>query len=111
MVDTVFRKYEIPARQAVQRFGIENVGTFIQRTYEKKPDESVEILHAVMPRADRDPTKKDNKNMPYSSMYICMETKMISSREWLSRITLRCSSLLKGNRRSDGSISSHDCIA
>ena len=24
MVDTVFRKYEIPARQAVQRFGIEN---------------------------------------------------------------------------------------
>jgi hypothetical protein len=77
MVDTVFRKYEIPARQAVQRFGIENVGTFIQRTYEKKPDENVEILHAVMPRADRDPTKQDNKNMPYSSMYICLETKMI----------------------------------
>jgi len=77
IVDTVFRKYEMTARQAVQRFGIENVGTFIQRTHEKKPDQNVEILHAVMPRKDRDPTKKDNKNMPYSSMYICMETKMV----------------------------------
>ena len=40
IVDTVFRKYEIPARQAVQRFGIDNVGAFIARTFEKKPDEN-----------------------------------------------------------------------
>ena len=77
IVDTVFRKYELSARQAVQRFGIDNVGTFIQRTFKTKPDEEVTILHAVMPRKDRDPSKKDNKNMPFASMYICMETKMI----------------------------------
>ena len=77
IVDTVFRKYEIPARQAVQRFGIDNVGAFIAKTFEKKPDENVTILHAVMPRKDRDPTKANNKNMPFASMYICMETKMI----------------------------------
>ena len=34
IVDTVFRKYEIPARQAVQRFGIDNIGAFIARTFE-----------------------------------------------------------------------------
>ena len=32
IVDTVFRKYKLPARQAVQRFGIENVGSYIQRS-------------------------------------------------------------------------------
>ena len=30
-----------------------------------------------MPRKERDPTKQDNKNMPFASMYICMETKMV----------------------------------
>ena len=77
IVDTVFRKYRLPARQAVQRFGIENVGKFIQNTFEKKPDEEVVVLHCVMPRKERDPTKQDNKNMPFASMYICMETKMV----------------------------------
>jgi len=77
IVDTVFRKYVLPARQAVQRFGIENVSTFIQKRFEKKPDEEVTVLHCVMPRSERDPTKQDNKNMPFASMYICMETKMV----------------------------------
>tara|TARA_R110002153_G_scaffold127799_1_gene275603 strand:- start:227 stop:1813 length:1587 start_codon:yes stop_codon:yes gene_type:complete len=77
IVDTVFRKYRLPARQAVQRFGLENVGKFIQKTFEKKPDEEVAILHSVMPRKERDPTKRDNKNMPFASVYICMETKMV----------------------------------
>ena len=54
VVDTVFRKYRIPARQAVQRFGLENVGEYIQTKYEKKPDDEVDILHAVLPRAERD---------------------------------------------------------
>lgn len=76
LVDTVFRKYKIPARQAVQRFGYEAVGQFIQRKFDKKPDEEVTLLHAVLPRDDRDPEKQDNKNMPYASVYICMETKM-----------------------------------
>ncbi len=30
-----------------------------------------------MPRKERDPTKRDNKNMPFASVYICMETKMV----------------------------------
>ena len=79
LVDTVFRKYKQPARQAVQRFGIENVGEFIRKTHEKKPDEEVEIMHVVMPRADRDTTKVDNKNMPFASYYICMNSSMMIS--------------------------------
>ena len=75
LVDTVFRKYKIPARQAVQRFGIESVGDFIAKKFEKRPDEEVEILHVVVPREERDVTKIDNKNMPFASLYIDMETK------------------------------------
>lgn len=79
MVDTVFRKYKLAAHQAVSRFGIDNVGDFIKRTFEKKQDEEVEILHAVYPRGDRDTRKRDNKNMPFASQYICMQTKMAIS--------------------------------
>ena len=76
LVDTVFRKYKIPARQAVQRFGLENVGEFIAKKFQKNPDEDVTMLHAVLPRTERDPQKVDNLNMPFASVYICMQTKM-----------------------------------
>lgn len=79
IVDTVFRKYSISAVAAVQRFGIDSVGEHIKRVYEKTPDETVDILHCVTPRVDRDPNKADNKNMPFMSVYICMKTKMAIS--------------------------------
>ena len=79
IVDTVFRKYKSPARQVVQRFGLDNVTDYIRKTFEKTPDEEVDILHVVLPRINRDPNKRDNKNMPYASFYIDMETKSLLS--------------------------------
>jgi len=77
MVNTVFRMYKSTAAQAVERFGFDNVGNFIQKTFEKKPDEEVEILHAVLPRLARDVTKQDNMNMPFMSVYVCKHSGMI----------------------------------
>jgi len=77
IVDTVFRMYKSPARQVVQRFGLDNVSENIQKVFQKKPDEEVEILHAVLPRINRDPRKQDNKNMPYASFYIDMDSKTL----------------------------------
>ena len=79
IVDTVFRVYRLPARQAVQRFGIDNVSEYIRKIFESKPDDEIEILHAVVPRINRDPNKKDNKNMPFASFYIDMKTKGLLS--------------------------------
>ena len=79
MVNTVFRLYKSSAAQAVERFGFDNVGDFIRRTFETKPDEEVEILHAVLPRIERDVTKRDNLNMPFMSAYVCKQTEMIIS--------------------------------
>ena len=79
IVDTVYREYEMTASQAMARFGEENVGDFIAKTFEKNPDDMVSILHVVLPNTDRDADKIDNLNMPYSSVYICMQTKMVLS--------------------------------
>lgn len=79
IVDTVFRIYKSPARQIVQRFGIDNVSEYIARIFKNKPDEEVEVLHAVVPRINRDPNKQDNKNMPYASFYIDMQTNTLLS--------------------------------
>jgi hypothetical protein len=76
IVDTVFRKYSLSAVAAVQTFGMENVSEHIKKVYEKKPDEQVEVLHCVTPRIERDIRKVDNLNMPFMSVYICMQTKM-----------------------------------
>ncbi len=75
MVDTVYRLYESTAEQAVERFGLENVGDFIRKKFEKKPDDEVEILHAVSPRIQRDVTKPDNLNMPFMSVYVCKKVR------------------------------------
>nr|WP_321260115.1 portal protein [uncultured Pseudodesulfovibrio sp.] len=71
-VDTVYRKYEISARQAIQEWGV-NCSDETKRKAEDKPDEKVEILHAVYPRSDRDPRGLGVMNFPYASVY--METK------------------------------------
>lgn len=79
LVDTVFRSYKSPVRQVVQRFGMENVTDYILKKNQDKPDEEVEILHVVIPREDRDKTKVDNKNMPFASIYIDMQSKAMLS--------------------------------
>jgi len=71
-VDTVYRKYEISTRQAIQEWGV-NCSDETKCKAEDKPDEKVEILHAVYPRSDRDPRGLGVKNFPYASVY--METK------------------------------------
>ena len=68
-IDTVFRRFKISARAAVQKFG-NNVSTDIQGIFKKDPYEEVEILHAVYPRSDFNPKKKDKANMPFESVYL-----------------------------------------
>ena len=67
-IDTVFRKFKLSARAAIQKFG--NVSPSIANTAKKDPYEEVEILHAVYPRTDFDPKKQDKSNMPFESVYL-----------------------------------------
>ena len=68
-IDTIYRKFKISARAAIQKFG-NTVSSDVQTKAKKDPYEEIEILHAVYPRADFNPNKKDKGNMPFESVYL-----------------------------------------
>ena len=71
-IDTVYRKFKISARAAIQQFG-NAVSVDIQSHIKKDPYNEIEILHVVYPRSDFNPKKKDTNNMPFESVYIEMK--------------------------------------
>ena len=68
-VDTLYRRFKMPAQAAVSKFGFENVSRDIQNIANKNPFDDIDLVHVVRPRAEFDPNKKDKKNMPYQSVY------------------------------------------
>ena len=72
-IDTVYRKFKLTARAALQKFGT-NASEHIVATANKDPYEEVEILHVVYPRTDFNPKKQDKNNMPFASVYIEMKS-------------------------------------
>jgi hypothetical protein len=73
MVDTVFRKFRMTARQMVQKWG-DDVSDEVKELMKKEPDDERDIIHAVYPREDYDSTKKDSKNMPFASCWLEYDT-------------------------------------
>ena len=67
-IDTIFRKFRLTARAAIQKFGA-NVSNNIVTVHKKDPYEEIDIIHAVYPRSDFDPKKQDKENMPFESVY------------------------------------------
>ena len=68
-IDTIYRKFKLSARAIVQKFG-DKVSQDILTMEKKDPYQEIEIIHAVYPRSDFDPNKKDKKNMPFESVYM-----------------------------------------
>ena len=68
-IDTVYRKFKITLRAAAQQFG-EGLSEEAKRKVDKDPFDEIDILHAVYPRQDFNPTKKDKQNMEFESVYV-----------------------------------------
>lgn len=69
-VDTLFREFDMTVGQLVQRWGYKKCSGTVKRLYDAKNlDAWVPIIHAIEPRADRDPKMKDAVNMPFKSCY------------------------------------------
>ena len=68
-VDTLYRKFKMPAAAVVEKFGLENVSPETQKTFEKKPYDDIDICHVVKPRSIYDKHKMDKENMPFQSIY------------------------------------------
>lgn len=79
-IDTVFRRLRLTARQAVQKFGRDQIG---EKTREaltgEKMDQEFDFIQAVFPRTDLDPGREDAANMRFASIVIDVESEHLVS--------------------------------
>lgn len=69
-VNTVYRHFEKTVGEIVGEFGLENCSTTIKRLHSAGTlDAWVPIVHAIEPRVDRDPRKRNAKNKAFRSCY------------------------------------------
>lgn len=69
-VNTLYREFQMTVAQLVGEFGRDNVSTGVRSLFDSGAlDKWVTVLHAIEPRADRDTSKRDSKNMPWRSVY------------------------------------------
>lgn len=69
-VDSIFREFDMTIGQMVQRFGRGNCSPAVQNLWDRgSVDQSVNVIHAIEPRTERDTSKVDNKNMKWKSVY------------------------------------------
>lgn len=68
-VDTMYRRLSPTAKQMVQQWGFEAVNNDVRQAFEKDPFTRFNVIHAIEPRIERNPDKRDNKNMPWQSVY------------------------------------------
>lgn len=69
-VTTLYREFEKTVGEIVSEFGLENCSTTVQSLYSTgQLGTWIPIVHAIEPRADRDPSKRDPRNMAWASYY------------------------------------------
>jgi hypothetical protein len=81
VIDTVYRKFQMTARQVMQRTTLkgplrwkpEDIPQKIKEAAEKFPEQLFDFLHAVQPNDDVKYGRKDYKGMLFSSCYISIE--------------------------------------
>lgn len=80
-VDTVIRTFKLTARQAAQKFGLDNLSPKVRKQAQdpKQWDQKADYLHAIYPRedAERDASKADAANMPIAAVYVEKDCKHV----------------------------------
>jgi len=79
MIDTVYRKFQMTARQAAQKWPASKLPTEITTAAEKFPDRDFEFVHAVQPNSDKKPGRRDYRGMNFYSCYISLTGHQILS--------------------------------
>lgn len=70
-VCTIYREFEMTVSAMVKEFGYKNCSLTVRCLYDKGMglDQWIPLIHAIEPRADRDPSKKNATNMAWKSIY------------------------------------------
>lgn len=77
MVDGFCRPFRLTPRQAIQKFGADNVPQHVREAAEKGSQWTQNYLHRVCPRDDYDPDRVDAKGMMYASYYLSLDYPML----------------------------------
>lgn len=69
-VVTLYREFQKTVGEMVTEFGREKCSQTVRNLFDNgNLDQWVTIVHAIEPRSDRDPTKRDARNMAWKSVY------------------------------------------
>ena len=69
-VVTLYREFDKTVGEIVKEFGLDSCSNTVKLCFQRGAlDEWVTLIHAIEPRADRDLSKQDAKNMPWKSIY------------------------------------------
>ena len=69
-VSTFYREFDKTVAELVREFGYKNCSRSVQNQWDRgNIDTWVTIIHAIEPRSDRDPKKRDALNMAWRSCY------------------------------------------
>jgi hypothetical protein len=80
MVDTIYRKFEYTAKQAIQHWGKQYVPQSIRDAFAKKPFSKLEFLHVIRPNYEHVPGAYGDKGMKFECWYIFLGEKSVIER-------------------------------
>jgi hypothetical protein len=101
-IDTVYRQFEVTARQAMRMFADADLSADMMKTANEDPDKRVKLLHIVMPRTDRDPALRDRKNLAWASYYFEIKTKHLIEEGGFDELPYIMSRYVTGPRETYG---------
>jgi hypothetical protein len=76
LIDLAFRRFSLTARQIAQKFP-KTVPESVMKMLETKPEEPLELIHAVMPNNEQDPTRIDFRGKPFRSAYVLVSERQL----------------------------------
>jgi len=96
-VDTVYRQFKMPGSAIRKRFGLERLSKKLQDQIMENPMELRELVHAVYPREDLDPTLATSENKAFASVYFDPEEKVVLSESGFDELPYCCPRWLKSS--------------
>ncbi len=96
-VDTVYRKFKMPARAIIERFGEAALSKKMQKKAGENPYELITLVHAVYPRTERDITKDTSDQKPIASVYLDPEERVVLSESGFDEMPYTCPRFLKSS--------------
>lgn len=96
-IDTVYRKFKMTARAAIDQFGEAEVSDRIKHTEQRDPYEMIDIVHVVQPRSERDPAKINKLNKAFSSFYLDRDDQQVLSESGYDEFPYVCPRWLKSS--------------